>query len=263
MLTDDERRIREVVRFDLFASSNWFAPALIDLAEEYASNLVVEPKLSIDTFLLNQVGSLSQNRRPLRHGKKTDVGSVGLCRHLSAVHCHAMGKRDPLHGGSQPVRARLRQEFVTVDLVTKSAPPMSLIFAGHRNDYQKRCADVEELALLIGLAIDGSLSIAQRLIVDAAQVHQRWNMKLKSKPGTVLESCVRQVLGSPLVTSALMLGVTGANKSNVYRAFDALEEIQAIEEISGQKKNRVWVAREICDLLSEAVKRGARVRLPD
>ena len=135
------------------------------------------------------------------------------------------------------------------------------MFATHRDTYETASESPEVLADVIGRAIDRVIPITLRFAEEATSLKQMWRERLAPKPGTVLDVLIGRLLSYPVITSERLIAVTGANKSNVYRAFDSLESIGAIEETTGRKKDRVWVAREVTNTMLTALRRAARTRI--
>ena len=265
MLNDDELRIRNVVRFDADLRTLSERPNLLDVVEEFASERVVCSGLNFESFLHSRLSNArsgySPQKRSARSVQPISASGQSLSQQLAQIHWNELGARNSLDDGSQVARSEVLREFFSADLVRHFAPPLSLIFASHRDAYKSSASSINALAALFGCSIDAVIPIARRMTDDVARAQRELRDRVCPKTGTVLESLVNCLEVFPLVNCDQLLISTGANKSNVYRAIYLLEEVGAIVEVSGRKKHQMWIAPEVVKIVNESFKRASRVAI--
>lgn len=264
MLSDDERRIRDVVRFDSLLDTNQSIAPIVEVSEDFASSRICNPSLSIDAYFLAENDRADRKRRVTPATRSLNRSRAGeglsLVGHLAEVHRKLMSQSAISHPESRVARQVVRSQFAELGLSRQCVPPISTVLAGHRDEYERGAMRVDDLCRLLGAAIDLSIPIAERLIADVSAIHKTWRSQVQPKPGTVLEVAVSHLVVMPVVSSKRLVELTGANKSNVFRALDELVEAGIIREASGRKKDRIWIADAVASCVSETLKRGARAR---
>lgn len=137
-------------------------------------------------------------------------------------------------------------------LTTASVVPISLLLFEKRKAYEAVRGDDGKLQTLLHKSLQRSLVRGEALGAAAELTKERWYESVLPKPGTVLEIVSNHVLCRAGITAQIALDLTGVNKSNVYRAIDVLEGKGILWEVTGRKKDQIWLAMSYIDVLAAA-----------
>jgi hypothetical protein len=109
--------------------------------------------------------------------------------------------------------------------------------------------DHEALAEFLTKSLEAALEVADKFAAEVVALQLKWGELISPRPGTVLAVAVDHVGRHACLRSGTLLDQTGANKSNVYRAIDELEAVGVIREVTGRKKDQMWISPDSVDRL--------------
>lgn len=247
MLTPDEARIRNVVRFDARHSIDPVVVMQLALFEALCSEAIVRGASDFERILVDRLrsGQMQQAATYPRHAR-TAKGT--LSELLVRAHQQALGRGVALDNRGVKARIGVGSELLRLGLLTEGTVPLSAPLLAWRRNYERAANDAEALGNLLTRALDMGLIIGDDLAVQVKSVWSRWVSALEPKAGTVLESALQMISRSSGLTAAELRFLTGANKSNVYRAIDELEEVGALVEVTGRKKDQVWLSSDLLNI---------------
>lgn len=183
----------------------------------------------------------------------------GLGMHLARVHKLRMrrGEISTIEGKS--ARVAVGAELRNLGLLQHCTLPVSVALHGKLSVYGRCVKDQERLAKLLIDEICESVEIATRILETVDRLDRSWRAELPSKKGSVLDAAIDMSLSDVVVVGDRLRSVTGANKSNVYRAVQAMVGIGALSEVTGRRKNQIWVATELVDTVEMLMAGGRSV----
>jgi len=153
--------------------------------------------------------------------------------------------RENVHGALKDLR-----------LITSACVPLSVVLCRTVRRYETVAHDHEALAEFLTKSLDGALEVAEKLAAEVVALQLKWGELFSPRPGTVLAVAIDHVGRHACLRSGPLLEQTGANKSNVYRAIDELEAVGIIREVTGRKKDQMWVSPDLVDLIAATVGTG-------
>ncbi len=253
MLSADEQLIRDVVRFDAHHSNSVATCSILGLVEDFASLRIVDPKLTLSTHVEMELGGQTaplasrQNSESSARGKTSNLTAL-----LAGAHSSILGRHSTSTMNGHEARRALNRVLREQGLTTVSVVPVSLLLFEKRKAYEAARGDDGELRVLLHKLLQRSLVLGEALGAAAELTKERWCESVLPKPGTVLEIVLNNVLCRAGITAQIALELTGVNKSNVYRAIDVLEGKDILREVTGRKKDQIWLATSYIDVLAAA-----------
>jgi hypothetical protein len=252
VLSADEKLIRDVVRFDARQSNFPEVCAMLGHLEQFGSRRIVEPSLSLmgyfSAFAANEIhaGAFAAHRPKKRVVRE----SLSLLSLLAGVHARLIADHSTASAVGHEARQMLNLVIREQSLTTSSVVPLSLDLLARKKAYESSCDDAAKLAELLPRALWGALVRGDGIGEEVRRTATGWQELVTPKPGTVLDVLLTEVIGNGQITAAAALRLTGANKSNVYRAIDVLEGHGILFETTGRKKDQVWLATPYVDRLA-------------
>ncbi|GGF10767.1 Fic family protein [Subtercola lobariae] len=151
-------------------------------------------------------------------------------------------------------------------LTTTTVPPIASAMLADTtryfslvNDYREGAADefVAYLARSASLASTEAVKSAAALAALPAQ----WKALAEPRSGSADEHIIESLLAVPVLTSARASTLSSASTSTTFLALDRLTRSSVLRELTGKRRDRVWVAQEVMDELDRLNERiGRRVR---
>ena len=259
MLTAESQLVRNIVRFDSRYAQSVTVCSQLKTLEEFASQRIAEPKLSFQDYLvaaLQQGATVEPGVSPRSPGKS----GQSLGAHLARVHQRELKQDDVASPRGVLARARVNELLKDLGLTTMACIPLSVALNQAVRRYESTVRNQDELPgfLLKSLAV--AVENAEGFVLHVIETFDEWTTAISPRKGTVLETALLSVTHRGGITSGPLLVSSGANKSNVYRAIDELEACGILREVTGRKKNQVWVAPRLVEIFEHAVGRGASSR---
>ena len=259
MLTAESQLVRNIVRFDSRYAQSVAVCSQLKTLEKFASQRIVEPKLLFQNYLIaafGQSGTVEPGVSPRSPGKS----SQSLGDHLARVHQRELKQDDVASPRGVLARARVNELLKDLGLTTMACIPLSVALNQAVRRYESTVRNQDELPgfLLKSLAV--AVENAEGFVLHVTETFDKWTTAVTPRKGTVLETALLLVMQCGAITSGPLLVSSGANKSNVYRAIDELEACGILREVTGRKKDQVWVAPRLVETVERAVGRGALSR---
>jgi len=255
VLSLDEICIRDLVRFDAGMGGRSAAIRILSLVESFASRVISGASPSFLDFSIDDEAG--------RHSPEIDAKSnqrtTGLGVHLARVHERALRRGDILGDGGRTARFAIGMELQHLGLLRECTLPVSVVLHDKISTYRRVAPDEERLAKLLIDAIGESLVVAARVLETVDRCERSWRAELPSKKGSLLDATIEMSLSEVVVVGDRLRAVTAANKSNVYRAVQAMVGIGALSEVTGRRKNQIWVATELVDTVEMLMAGGRSV----
>ena len=256
MLTEESERIREIVRFDVRHGGNTAVVAQLAHLESYCSWAISNESRDVETYIMEHVCERQSNTI-----KASSARSSGrrmrqeLTSALAHGHNHVLARRSVHEDSGIAARRATTKILMSLGLAEATTIPLSAALYGRQRIYETSAANEERLAALLGWAIDVGIKLGDGFASEVLDISSRWLSALKPRPGTVLQTAMDVAASETRFVAADLLRMTGANKSNVYRAIDELEGIGAVVEVTGRKKDQIWLAPELVMATQRVIRR--------
>lgn len=136
---------------------------------------------------------------------------------------------------------------------------LSLYFKSHRAEYYEHLQRVRLYGDWEGwlvFFVDGVAQTAQQAVETARILLQlfetdRERIRPLGRIAATVLAAHEHLQNRPLTTIADAAKATEINRTSITRAFDEMARIGMVEEITGQKRNRIYAYREYLDILAE------------
>lgn len=160
--------------------------------------------------------------------------------------------------GRAIVSASLRRRRITVNTVT----PLASGILAQREEYFEALGAYREgdPVPIIALFARAALVAAREMRVSIHRLRgfpRAWAAEAHARKGTLLESLAFAFFDQPVMRASDMEHVAGGGTAQTYVAVEQLERAGVVREITGRKRDRVWVA---VDLLGELDDLDARIQ---
>lgn len=137
---------------------------------------------------------------------------------------------------------------------------LSAFFEATREKYYKQLYQISSqgtwndwfLYFLNGVAIQGldALSRAERI----NKLITKWQFKVRNRSNNVVQEIIKNLAVNPYYTVSKTSEKLNVSFTTVQRAISKLIELDIIIEISDRKRDRVYCAKEILNILEEPTK---------
>jgi Fic family protein len=125
-----------------------------------------------------------------------------------------------------------------------------------------RAGDVETMIAYVAgsatTAAEASVESADRL----AELPARWADAVKARRGSSARALVEGLLQNPILDIHRASASTGSTKIRTYEAIDRLQAAGVLDEITGARRNRIWVAGDVMTELRALEERIGRRSRP-
>lgn len=154
--------------------------------------------------------------------------------------------------GRALVGASLRRRGVTRNAVI----PVASGILARRDDYfaaltTYREGNPEPIFILFADSARVAATEARVSIARIKSFPDEWAIAAKARKGSAAATLIPALYDNPVMTTAVVESVAGVSLPQVYAAIDRLEEASVVREITGRKRDRVWVAADIVDELGD------------
>lgn len=148
--------------------------------------------------------------------------------------------------GRALVSAVFRRRGVTRNAVV----PLASGLLALRDDYfaalaSYRQGDPAPLILLFARSARAAAVCSRESIGRIKALPGEWNAELRPRAGSAVAALIPAFYDHPVMTAAEVEGRSGASEQQTYKAIARLAEAGFIQEITGRKRDRVWVAAEL------------------
>lgn len=161
--------------------------------------------------------------------------------------------------GRALVSAVLRRRRVTKNSVV----PLASALLARRDDYfatlgEYRAGDPTPIIRLFARAAEVAATQSQASITRVSELPQEWAAVVKPRAGAALEVLLSAFYDHPVMSISDIERASPASTVPTYAAIDRLETAGIIREITGRKRDRVWVASDLMAELDELDRRIQR-----
>jgi len=165
--------------------------------------------------------------------------------------------------GRALINAVLRHRGLTTRVVVPVASVMLADvdqYFSQLGEYRLGNADdfVGYLTHATAVAATEAVTSAQRL----ADLPEQWRADVKLRKGSAADRLLDRVLETPVLTDKSAAAAAGSPVRRIYAALDRLTEAEILTEVTGKKRDRVWVASDVLDELDRLEERIGRRQTP-
>lgn len=254
MLLVESERIRGVVLFDARYSRDPWVCAQLRILEAYSSKLIADVSISMVDFLdtaMREAAVPQSNSRG--HVNNRLRLRLSLADHLARAHKRGLKKQSVASPAGLVAREGVHYVMNDLGLITSTCVPLSVVLRRTVRRYEAVAHDHDALSELLTKSVDTALEWADSFASEIEALQLRWRGLISPRPDTVLAIAVDHVGRHASLRSGPLVEQTAANKSNVYRAIDQLESVGIIREVTGRKKDQMWVSPDLVDLIQATV----------
>jgi hypothetical protein len=98
----------------------------------------------------------------------------------------------------------------------------------------------------------------QQLTADLRSLRESWNNRIEARRDSAAWKITALVVRSPVVNAALISRELGVPVTSVYRLIQPLVDAGVLVEFTNKKRNKLWRAPEILDVLDAFAARAER-----
>jgi len=140
---------------------------------------------------------------------------------------------------------------------------LSLYFKRHRQEYYDRLQRIRthgEWEEWVGFFLTGIDNVASQAVETAHSILQMFDRdrdRIEDKLGQAARSTLQVhnfLKKNPIATIQDISAESAPSEPTVGKAVNRLEKLNIVEEVTGKKRNRLWVYREYVDLLDEGTR---------
>ncbi|MVQ41264.1 Fic family protein [Microbacterium sp. MAH-37] len=158
--------------------------------------------------------------------------------------------------GRALVSAVFRRRGVTRNAVV----PLASGLLAEREDYfaalgSYRQGDPAPLILLFARSARAAAVCSRDSISRIKALPEEWSAELRPRAGSAVAALIPAFYDHPVMTAAEIEERSGSSEQQTYKAITRLGEAGFIQEITGRKRDRVWVAAELLAELDDLDRR--------
>ncbi len=145
-------------------------------------------------------------------------------------------------------------------IATSYVPPVSVILAADRDRYIAGLTNFREDRLaewieLFAVATARAAALANTYLERVANLQETWRERLRTRGAPRADAAVWALIDAlpahPALTVAVGIAATGRSKPAIGQAIEQLAAIDALTPISAGRRDRLWEARELLELIEE------------
>jgi Fic family protein len=166
----------------------------------------------------------------------------------------------PFHDGNgRTGRALIHVVLRRRGIALAYVPPISVVLAAARKRYiagldDFRADGVEQWIRRFADAAGQAARLAQAYVGAVRDLTSRWREQLNNaaapRAGAAAWALIDVLPAHPMITAPVAIGATGRARAAVYQAIEQLEEAEVLKPASESRRNRVWEAAGLLDLLA-------------
>lgn len=201
--------------------------------------------------------------RPLLADLYDAMNDDGLSPLVQAALVHA--QFETLHpfddGNGRTGRALVHVILRRRGIAPRFTPPISVVFANARERYIDgldafRRAGVTEWISLFATAMTHSARMARGYLRRVIALQERWRLALRSssnvpRADATAWTIIDALPAHPVISATVAADVTGRSMPRVYEALGQLTESGVLEPLTTGKRNRLWEAAGLLDLIEQ------------
>jgi Fic family protein len=123
-----------------------------------------------------------------------------------------------------------------------------------------RAGKIDPIVEVFSRASFTAVANSRELIDDLAAVRQSWAARSTSRQGSGARRLIELLERQPVINSRSAIEYLGVTAPNAQLAIDRLVADDILTQVGSTRRNRVWAAREIIDVLDAFAERARRRR---
>ena len=149
--------------------------------------------------------------------------------------------------------------------IKKAIVPISTALLANTERYfsaleQMRMGDLDGWVIEFAKAASTAAREGMHLASDLRTLSERWLSLCSPRSGSALESILSALIRQPIVNLELLQTIVNVADKNIYDAIDTLADAGVLQETTGGRRNRVWIAPDVVDLVQRFESRVGRRR---
>lgn len=153
------------------------------------------------------------------------------------------------------VHALLRADGVT----TRTTVPVSTVLLSERDGYfaalaaYQRDGDVDAWVTHFARAAARAAEVSEALAHDLEELTVEWHQRAGApRAGSITRRLVDILPSQPVVDARTVAAALGVDRRTAQRGIERLAKAEVLREVTGYRRNRVWAADELFDVLDGA-----------
>ncbi|MCU1402678.1 MAG: Fic/DOC family [Microbacteriaceae bacterium] len=163
--------------------------------------------------------------------------------------------------GRALMQAMLRRGDVTRSIAVPVSAGLLQDTAAYFDALTKyRAGKIDPIVEVFSRASFTAVANSRELIDDLAAVRQSWAARSTSRQGSGARRLIELLERQPVINSRSAIEYLGVTAPNAQLAIDRLVADDILTQVGSTRRNRVWAAREIIDVLDAFAERARRRR---
>ncbi len=108
-----------------------------------------------------------------------------------------------------------------------------------------RAGDVDALVAYVASSAVAAAEAAVESADRLASLPARWTEAVKARRRSSVRNLVDALLQNPILDIQRAAAITGSTRIRTYEAIDRLQDAGVLDEITGARRNRIWVAGDV------------------
>lgn len=165
--------------------------------------------------------------------------------------------------GRAMINAVLRRRGLTTNVVV---PIASVMLADVDRYFAQldgyRSGDVDTVVRYLADATEVAAVEAATSATRLSELPERWRAGVRVRRGSAADRLLDRLLQAPVLTDKSAAAIVDGSVRRIYDALDRLTEAEILTEVTGNKRDRVWVVADVLDEIDRLEERIGRRRLP-
>lgn len=115
---------------------------------------------------------------------------------------------------------------------------------------------IDEFCEYFAQATRVACQASQESVAELAGLSEQWQEEINPRKGSTVSALLPLLVATPVVDADLVAKLTDAHVDSAYGAIGQLEEAGILHEITGRKRERIWVAHEVMEELDRLLERA-------
>ena len=166
-------------------------------------------------------------------------------------------------GNGRTGRALIHAILHRAGIMRQVTVPVSAGLLSQLDNYVKaltafRQGEIRPIVAAVADAAQTAAGLGYWLIDQLAGIVTQWQEKTRPRAGSALESLLYLAIGQPALTVGLTMSTLGVSQTAARRAIDQATSADILRPANDKKRNRVWLAGEVLNILDEFAERAGR-----
>lgn len=183
--------------------------------------------------------------------------------HTALAHAQFETIHPFIDGNGRTGRAMMHAMLRSKGVTEQATVPIAAGLLTRVDDYfaaltAYRAGDPAPIVRQVAEATFTALGNARMLVEDIRTLRERWESAIRSRRGSTPWQLIDIALRQPVFDASTAAHALGTTDSNAVRAINALVDSGILTEFTGQRRNRLWQAREVLDALDDFARRAGK-----